>query len=118
MTLNPVVVPGDVKYDAVTANSSRLKVTLANGVLTLTPAAGATSGTTTVNVTATDFGGKSVKSTFSVTVTVTASTVSGEVFNDLNGNGKLTATTPGWPAGSFTSMPMEMTSSTPPSSMP
>jgi peptidyl-prolyl cis-trans isomerase A (cyclophilin A) len=56
------------KYSAVSANPNLVTASVSNGVLTLTPAAGVTSGSTTVTASFTDLGGETVSSTFTVNV--------------------------------------------------
>ncbi|MGA3065691.1 MAG: peptidylprolyl isomerase [Tepidisphaeraceae bacterium] len=74
VTINPVIVPGGITYGAVSANTSLVTTSIVNGVLTLTPVAGVTSGSTTVTVTATDLGGGTAQSTFTVNLTPLALT--------------------------------------------
>lgn len=68
VTTTPIVVPGGVTFAAQSANTNLVTTSITNGVLTLTPIAGAT-GSTTVTVTATDFGGGTAQSTFTVNLT-------------------------------------------------
>jgi cyclophilin family peptidyl-prolyl cis-trans isomerase len=68
VTTNPIVVPGGVMFSAQSANTNLVTTSISNGVLTLNAVPGAT-GSTTVTVTATDFGGGTASSTFTVNLT-------------------------------------------------
>ena len=57
-----------LSFSVSVADPTLLTPSLSNGVLALTPASGATFGTTAVTVTATDLGGNTATSTFNVTV--------------------------------------------------
>ena len=57
-----------IQYSAVSSDPSVVSATVSNGQLTLIPAAGVTSGSSTVTVTATDFLGGTTTSTFTASV--------------------------------------------------
>ena len=67
VTINPVIVPGGLTYSAVSSNPNLVSASVdASGNLTLTPVNGG--GTATINIVATDMGGRSVKQKFTVNV--------------------------------------------------
>jgi cyclophilin family peptidyl-prolyl cis-trans isomerase len=68
VVVNSVSRVAPLSFSVSVADPTVLTPSLSNGVLALTPTAGATSGTTAVTVTATDLGGGTATSTFNVTV--------------------------------------------------
>ena len=67
---NPVVVPGGLTYTASSSNPNIVSTSITNGGLVLTPLGNG--GTTTVTVTATDLGGGTASSTFTVDISAPA----------------------------------------------
>jgi peptidyl-prolyl cis-trans isomerase A (cyclophilin A) len=68
--LNPVVVDGGLNYKVTSSNPRIVSASASGGSLSLTPVA--KSGTAKITVTATDLGGTSVSSTFTVSVAATS----------------------------------------------
>ncbi len=67
---NPVIVPGGLNYSVVSSNPNMVTAAISNGALTLTPLGNG--GTATITVTATDLGGGTAVSNFTVNVAAPA----------------------------------------------
>ncbi len=75
VTINPVVLANSgLKFSVVSSNPALVSASIVNGVLTLNPAPGATTGSANVTVTATDLGGGTVNTIIPVVYTAVITT--------------------------------------------